>query len=128
MTYFMLYFICERRSFFHGASSGCASLHGLFFLQKFRKSLRQCPTSCGCKKIRQKFAPAGKSDILYTRAEEEEFPQCIRRIRRRVRSFLCFRPPLPLPTAGVLCFAAGEIRHTVCINTKKRKEKKSYET
>ena len=47
----------------------------------------------------------------------------IRRIRRRVRSFLCFRPPLSLPAAGVLCFAAGEIRHIVCINIKKRKKK-----
>ena len=28
----------------------------------------------------------------------------------------------PLPAAGVLCFAAGEIRHIVCINIK-RKEK-----
>ena len=63
----MLHFICERRSFFHGASSGCASLHGLFFLQKFRKSRRQRQTSRGCKKIRQKFAPAGKSGIIYTR-------------------------------------------------------------
>lgn len=67
MTYFVLHFICERRSFFHGASSGCASLHGLFFLQKFRKSRRQRQTSRGCKKIRQKFAPAGKSGIIYTR-------------------------------------------------------------
>ena len=50
-----------------GASSGCASLHGLFFLQKFRKSRRQRQTSRGCKKIRQKFAPAGKSGIIYTR-------------------------------------------------------------
>jgi hypothetical protein len=31
--------------------------------------------------------------------------------------------PRPLPAAGVLCFAAGEIRHIVCINIK-RKEKK----
>jgi len=42
------------------------------------------------KKIRQKFALAEKSGIIYTRDEEEEFPQYIRRIRRRVRSFLCF--------------------------------------
>lgn len=33
-----------------------------------------------------------------------------------------------LPAAGVLCFATGENRHIVCINIKKRKEKKSYET
>lgn len=32
-----------------------------------------------------------------------------------------------LPAAGVLYFATGEIRHTVCTNTKKRKEKKTYE-
>ena len=28
--------------------------------------------------------------------------------------------PRPLPAAGVLCFAAGEIRHIVCINIKKK--------
>ena len=32
-----------------------------------------------------------------------------------------------LPAAGVLCFAAGEIRHIVCINIKKRKKKKANE-
>ena len=29
----------------------------------------------------------------------------------------------PLPAAGLLRFAAGKIRHTVCIKIKKRKEK-----
>ena len=54
---------------------------------------------------------------------KEKFPQYIRRIRRRVRSFLCSKPPLPLPAAGVLCFAVGEIRHIVCTNTKKERKR-----
>lgn len=35
--------------------------------------------------------------------------------------------PLSLPAAGVLYFATGEIRHTVCIKIKKER-KKSHET
>ena len=38
---------------------------------------------CFAEKIRQKFAYAGKSGIIYTRDEEKAFPQYIRRIRRR---------------------------------------------
>ena len=67
MTYFVLYFICGRRGFSTERPLAVHHCTAYFFLQKFRKSLRQCPTSCGCKKIRQKFAPAGKSGILYTR-------------------------------------------------------------
>ena len=67
MRYFVLYFICGRRGFSTERPLAVHALHGLFFLQKFRKSRRQRQTSRGCKKIRQKFAPAGKSGIIYTR-------------------------------------------------------------
>lgn len=81
-------YLWKKRLFHHGVLWLCI-LARLIFLQKFRKSRRQRQASCGCEKIRQKFAPAGKPGILYTRAEEEKFPQYIRRIRRR-NSFLCF--------------------------------------
>ena len=63
------------------------ALHGLFFLQNFRKSHRQRPTSRGCEKIRQKFAPNGKSGILYTR-DEEETSSSIHKTDLPSRSFL----------------------------------------
>ena len=81
-------YLWKKRLFHHGVLWLCI-LARLIFLQKFRKSRRQRQASCGCEKIRQKFAPAGKPGILYTRAEEEKFPQYIRRIRRRKNSFLC---------------------------------------
>ena len=50
------------------------ALHGLFFLQKFslRKTAGSARPPAAAKKIRQKFAPDGKSGILYTREEERK--------------------------------------------------------
>ena len=115
-----------------------------YFFAKIQpaKNRRQYTVSRGCEKIRQKFAPNGKSGILYTRDDsvnlrspspdvdgfltpnvrpatskpmsnlrltavsrpsmrKKNLPRCIRRIRRRVRSFLCFRASLSLPAAGL---------------------------
>ena len=59
--------------------------------------------------------PAKKSDknlhlpenLVYYIQEmrKRNLPRCIRRIRRRVRSFLCFKAPLSLPAAGLSRFA-----------------------
>ena len=55
---------------------------------KMHFALEKIRGFCFAEKIRQKFAYAGKSGIIYTRDEEKAFPQYIRRIRRR-NSFLC---------------------------------------
>ena len=55
---------------------------------------------------------------------KEKFPQYIRRIRRRVRSFLCFKPPLPLPTAGGFVFCCRRNPAYCIYKYKTRKEEK----
>ena len=82
-----------KKRLFYFLSSGCASLHGLFFLQKFRKSHRQRPTSRGCEKSDKNLHLPENMVYYIQELRKEKFPQYIRRICRRVRSFLCFRNP-----------------------------------
>jgi len=122
----VLYFICGRRGFSTERPLAVHALHGLFFLQKFspRKTAGSTQSPAAAKKSDKNLRPPENLVYYIQEMRKEKFPQYIRRIRRRVRSFLCFRPPLPLPAAGVLYFAAGEIRHTVHINIKKERKRK----
>lgn len=71
------------------------ALHGLFFLQKFspRKTAGSARPLAAAKKSDKNLRPTENLVYYIQEMRKEKFPQCIRRIRRRVRSFLCFRNP-----------------------------------
>ena len=95
-----------------------------FFCKNSGKASGSARPPVAAKKSDKNLRPPKNLVYYIQELRKRNLLRYIRRIRRRVRSFLCFRPPLSLPAAGVLCFAAGEIRHTIHINIKKRKEKK----
>ena len=124
----MLYFICERRSFFHGASSGCASLHGLFFCKNSGKAAGNTRPPAAAKKSDKNLRPPKNLVYYIQELRKRNLLRYIRRIRRRVRSFLCSKPPLPLPAAWGFVFCCRRNPAYCMYKYKKRKEKKSYET
>ena len=77
------------------ASSGCASPHDLFFLQKFMEKFgpEKPPAAPGLLRLRKNPTKiCTRRKIWYTvyiRDEEEKSSWYIRRIRRRKNSFLC---------------------------------------
>ena len=104
------------------------ALHGLFFLQNFRKSHRQRPTSRGCEKIRQKFAPNGKSGILYTRDEERKISSMHKTDSPSCSFLSLFLSPAVFAGSGAFVFCCQQNPAYCMYKYKKRKEKKTYET
>ena len=93
----------------------------LIFLQKFRKATGSARPLVAAKKSDKNLRTPENLVYYIQEMRKKHLLQYIRRIRRRIRSFLCFKPPLSLPAAGILYFATGEIRHTVR-NQKKKGE------
>ena len=86
------------------------ALYGLFFCRNFARKT-ELPAVPGLPQLQKKSDKNLRhpENLVYYIQErrKEKFPQYIRRIRRRVHSFLCFKSPLSLPAAGLLRFAAG---------------------
>lgn len=102
-----------------------------YFFAKIQpaKNRRQYTVSRGCEKIRQKFAPNGKSGILYTRDEERKISS-IHKTDSPSCSFLSlFLSPAVFAGSGAFafcrCFAAGRIRHIGSVDKICRQYRKS---
>lgn len=130
LTHFVLYCICERRSFFRRTSTGCAKHAQLLFFTKLSAKIQPAIQNPGSSLRRP--SPAKKSDKNLHQPKNLVYYICKREgqllpIRQTdsPSEFLSFYVCAAAQSRGL--FAAGRIRHTVCIKAKKKKGKKSYE-
>ncbi|RHS01572.1 hypothetical protein DWW20_14950 [Ruminococcus sp. AF14-5] len=122
----MCYTLCvEEEAFSTGRPIAVHALHGLFFC---KNSAREKPPAVHNlpqlqKKIRQKFAPAGKSGILYTREEERKISS-IHKTDSPSCSFLSlFLSPAVFAGSGAFAFCCRQNPAYCMYKNKKRKEK-----
>lgn len=106
------------------------ALYGLFFCRNFARKAKS-PTMFGLpqlqKKIRQKFAPAGKSGILYIRDEKRKISS-IHKTDSPSCSFLSlFLSPAVFAGSGAFAFCCRQ-NPAYCMYKNKKERKKSHET
>lgn len=123
LTHFVLYCICERRDFFRGASLWlCKVCTASFFCkncrQKFSQQCKIPPPSIAAKKFDKNLHQ--QKNLVYYICKREGQLLPIRQTDSP-SEFLSFYVCAAAQSRGL--FAAGRIRHTVCIKAKKERKK-----